>query len=106
MRKVVDFQVPWKKVLQGSCCQFEKPFFLGRTTVYFAGPEPLPWAFFADERGRLTRLDGFELGDLERLCGDFDEPCRRGLCCCRFERLCLPGLLEKETFLCRSLATG
>lgn len=106
MRKVVDFRVSWKKVVQGSCCQFEKPFFLGRASVYLAGPEPLPWAFFADERGRLTRLDEFDLGDLERLCGDLDEPWRRGFCCCRLERLCLPGLSEKETFLCRLPAAG
>lgn len=105
MRKVVDFQVSWKKVVQGSCCQFEKPFFLGRASVYFAGPEPLPWAFFADERGRLTRLDEFDLGDLERPFGDLDEPLRCGFCC-RRERLCLPGLSEKETFLCRLPAAG
>ena len=37
------------------------------------GPEPLPLAFFADKRGRLTRLD-----ELAR--GDFDL-CR---CCCFF----------------------
>lgn len=72
---IFNFQVSWKKVIQGTCCQFEKLFFLGRATIYFAWPEPLPWAFFADKHGWLTRLDELDLGDLEQLCGDLDEPC-------------------------------
>ena len=72
MRKVLNFQVLWKKVVQGSCCQFEKLFFLGGESVYFAGPEPLPWAFFANKRGRLTCLHEFDLCDLEQPFDDLD----------------------------------
>jgi len=91
-------------------------------TVYFAGPETLPLTFFADDRGlstRLAELDRGDFGDLDlprccvrwfcpfdRLWGDLDLFCRRDFCFRCFERLCLPGLSEKETFLWRTPPAG
>jgi len=58
MREVVDFQVSWKKVVQGSCWQFKKLFFIGRASVYFAGLEPLLWVSFAGRARTVNLLRG------------------------------------------------
>lgn len=66
----MNFQVPWKEVVQRSFSRFEYPFFLKRTTVYFTGPEPLPLAFFDGMRGRVAQLDDI-LADLDLFLNDY-----------------------------------
>ena len=83
--KLLTFNTPWGRY---------------RFTRLLFGVSPAP-EIYQREMDRL-----FEGVSLQKNLINLDEPCRRGLCCRRFERLCLPGLLEKETFLCRSLATG
>ena len=58
----MDFCVSGKQIIQGSLSHFEESFLINRATVYFAGPKPLPLAFFADERGRVTHLFGLDPG--------------------------------------------
>ena len=62
----MDFRVSREPVVQGSFSHFEEPFFMSGAPVYFTGPEPLPFAFFDDERGLVTRLVELERGDLDR----------------------------------------
>ena len=74
----MDIRVSREPVVQGSFRHFKEPFFMRGASVYFAGPEPLPLAFFADERGLATRL-----AELDH--GDFDLPC---FCDCCFRFVC------------------
>ena len=61
----MDFRVSGKQVVQGSFGHFKESFLINRATVYFVGPEPLPLAFFDDERGRVTRLFRVDSDDLD-----------------------------------------
>ena len=99
--EVVDFRVSRKPVVQGSFGHFEELLFVDGSTVFSKGPEPLPLTFFADDRGDLGDLDLPRccFCPLSRFCGDFDAICRHDFCLCCFDRLGLPGLSEKETFL-------